>query len=154
MALKAQANGRSAIATRKAQAYSLIATARYTGKSKAYSIVQYVARHQKAHNELLDLQEPVAEAKKVNDFLAGITDPKLETAKAVIDGNNSKLTNFEECQQYIKTVSTNALACAVGDPSHKVAGLGHTTPQKGRNKRRILLQHCHMGTRTIVRQVV
>lgn len=122
MALKAQAEGRSAIATRKAQAYALIATAKYTGKSKAYSIDQYVARHQKAHNELLELQEPVAEAKKVVDFLAGITDPKLDTAKAVIDGDNLKLTSFEECQQYIKTVSTNAMTRAV-EPSRQVSAV-------------------------------
>jgi hypothetical protein len=66
--LKSQAEGRSAIATRKAKAYA------------KFSFDQYVGRHQQAHNELLFLEEPVAEIKKVTDFLAGIRDPKLETA--------------------------------------------------------------------------
>ncbi len=134
-ALKTQSEGRSAIATRKAQAYSLISTARYTGKGKTFSIDQYVARHQRAHNELLDLQEPVAESKKVVDFLAGITDPKLETAKAVIDGDTTKLTNFEECQQYIKTASMNAAVRATTGPENRiVAGLGQDNKQKRKKK--------------------
>ena len=105
-ALKAQAEGRSAIATRKAKAYAMIATAVFTGKGK-YSFDQYVGRHQQAHNELLFLEEPVAETKKVTDFLAGIRDPKLETAIQSCMGDELKLTNFELCQQYFKTIVEN-----------------------------------------------
>jgi hypothetical protein len=105
-ALKAQAEGRSAIATRKAKAYAMIATAIFTGKGK-YSFDQYVGRHQQAHNELLFLEEPVAETKKVTDFLAGIRDPKLETAIQSCMGDELKLTNFELCQQYFKTIVEN-----------------------------------------------
>ncbi len=45
-----------------------------------FSFDQYVGRHQQGHNELMFLEEPVAETKKVTNFLAGICDPKLETA--------------------------------------------------------------------------
>ncbi|KAI2494620.1 hypothetical protein MHU86_19898 [Fragilaria crotonensis] len=82
-ALKSQAEGRSAIATRKAKVYAM------------------------AHNELLFLEEPVAETKKVTDFLAGIRDPKLETAIQTCMGDEQKLTNFELCQQYFKTIVEN-----------------------------------------------
>ncbi|KAI2512990.1 hypothetical protein MHU86_1536 [Fragilaria crotonensis] len=68
---------------------------------------QYVGRHQQAHNELLFLEEPVAETKKVTDFLAGIRDPKLETAIQTCMGDEQKLTNFEVCQQYFKTIVEN-----------------------------------------------
>ncbi len=40
----------------------MIATAIFTGKGK-YSFDQYVGRNQQAHNELLFLEEPVAETK-------------------------------------------------------------------------------------------
>jgi hypothetical protein len=105
-ALKSQAEGKSAIATRKAKAYTSLATAIYTGKGK-FSFDQYVARLQQAHNELSFLEEPVAETKKVTDFLAGIRDPKLETAIQSIMGDEPKLTNFEVCQQYFKTIVEN-----------------------------------------------
>ena len=78
----------------------------FTGKGK-FSFDQYVGRHQQAHNELLFLEEPVAETKKVTDFLAGIRDPKLETAIQSCMGDENKLTNFELCQQYFKTIVEN-----------------------------------------------
>ena len=63
--------------------------------------------HQAAHNELLDLDEPVAESKKVSDFLKGIRDPTLVTAKSVVLGDPAKLDDFEECQQYFSTIVSN-----------------------------------------------
>jgi hypothetical protein len=105
-ALKSQAEGRSAIATRKAKAYAMATTALFTGKGK-FSFDQYEGRHQQAQNEMLFLEEPVAETKKVADFLAGIRDPKLETAIQTCMGDEQKLTNFELCQQYFKTIVKN-----------------------------------------------
>jgi hypothetical protein len=105
--LKSQAEGRSAQLTRQAKAHGEIRDATYSGKGK-YTIDQYVTRHQKAHNELLSLGCPVTETTKVQDFLRGITDPKLEVAKAVVDGDPTKYGNFEECQQYFKTMVENA----------------------------------------------
>ena len=63
--------------------------------------------HQAAHNELLDLDEPVAELKKVSDFLKGIHDPTLVMAKSVALGDPTKLNDFETCQQYISTIVSN-----------------------------------------------
>ena len=38
--------------------------------------------HQEAHNELLDLEEPVPETKKVTDFLKGIQAFELSVGKS------------------------------------------------------------------------
>jgi hypothetical protein len=84
----------------------MVTTALFTGKGK-FSFDQYVGRHQQAHNELLFLEEPVAETKKVTKFLADICDPKLETAIQACMGNEQKLTNLELCQQYFKTIVEN-----------------------------------------------
>ncbi len=111
--LKQQAEGQSAVTTRKAKAYAEIATAIYSGKGR-YTMDQYVARHQKAHNELEALGEAVAETKKVANFLKGINDPKLETGKTVVDGDNAKLVSFELCQQYFKTLVKNGKTRNVG----------------------------------------
>jgi hypothetical protein len=106
-ALKSQAEGRSAIASREAKAYAMVTTALFTGKEK-FSFDQCVVdRHQQARNELFFLEDPGTEIKKVTNFLAGICDPKLETAIQTCMGDEQKLTNFELCQQYFKTIVEN-----------------------------------------------
>ena len=48
------------------------------------------------------MAEPVAETKKVKDFLDHITDPKLQTGKDIVAADIIKLGNFEICQQFMK----------------------------------------------------
>jgi hypothetical protein len=107
LALKTQAEGTSAKITRKQAAYASITSSAYHGPRKGFSFANYVTLHQAAHNELLDLDEPVAETKKVSDFLKGIRDPNLTIAKNVVLGDPIKLDDFEECQQYISTIVSN-----------------------------------------------
>jgi hypothetical protein len=115
---------------KKILAYESIKTARYNGRSNRYGFDAYVATHQKAHNELLALGEPVAETKKVNDFLAGITAQNLSMAKLVIQGDNDKKDHFEACQQYLKGVCQNL---RVSDPSdtRNVSGVGYSNASAG-----------------------
>ena len=107
LALKTQAEGTSAKITRKQAAYASIVSSSYQGPRKGFTFAHYVNLHQAAHNELLDLDEPVAETKKVTDFLKGIRDPNLNTAKSIVLGDPVKLDDFEECQQYISTIVSN-----------------------------------------------
>jgi hypothetical protein len=106
MALKTQAEGTSAKLTRKQAAYAKVISSSYLGPRKGFDFSSYVTLHQDAHNELLDLDEPVAEAKKVTDFLRGIRDPGLQTGKDIVLGDPLKLDNFEECQQYLSSLVT------------------------------------------------
>jgi hypothetical protein len=110
LALKSQAEGTSAKLTRKQAAYASIASSAYLGPRKGFTFASYVALHQSAHNELLDLDEPVSESKKVTDFLKGIRDPNLNTGKSIVLGDPAKLGDFEECQQYLSTVVQNMSA--------------------------------------------
>ncbi len=110
LALKAQAEGTSAKLTRKQAAYASIASSAYLGPRKGFTFESYVTLHQSAHNELLDLDEPVSESKKVTDFLKGIRDPNLNTGKSIVLGDPGKLGDFEECQQYLSTVVQNMTA--------------------------------------------
>jgi len=104
---KLKDEGTSAKITRKNQAYASIASSAYHGPRKGFTFSNYVTLHQAAHNELLDLEEPVAESKKVSDFLTGIRDPALVTAKSVVLGDATKLDDFKECQQYFSTIVSN-----------------------------------------------
>jgi hypothetical protein len=107
LTLRRQCEGTSAIQSRKAAACAKIAAARYTGHKKSYTFDNYVESHQNAHNTLVELNEGVPETKKVTDFLAGISDPRLSNAKDLILGDPDKLQNFEACQQYLKTLVYN-----------------------------------------------
>jgi hypothetical protein len=110
LALKSQAEGTSAKLTRKQAAYASIASSAYLGPRKGFTFASYVTLHQSAHNELLDLDEPVSESKKVTDFLKGIRDPHLNTGKSIVLGDPVKLGDFEECQQYLSTIVQNMSA--------------------------------------------
>ncbi len=107
LALRRQAEGTSATQTRKTSAYAAVSNARYSGQKKAFPFAKYVEVHQTAYNTLEELGEPVPDTKKVTDFLAGITDPRLSNAKDTVLGDVAKLQNFEECQQYFQTLVFN-----------------------------------------------
>ena len=107
LALKKQAEGLSATQTRKAAAYASLTASVYRGARRGYTYDNYVSVHQEAHNELLDLEEPVPETKKVTDFLKGIQDPVLAVGKTVVLGDPIKMSDFQECQQYLGTIVQN-----------------------------------------------
>lgn len=107
LAVKAQAEGQSAVITQRAAAYKMINDAKFTGLGTRYTFDDYIGAHQKGHNELQRLGEPVPETKKVTDFLYGILDKSLETAIMVIRGSEKHLESFEQSQQYLKTVVLN-----------------------------------------------
>ena len=130
LALKTQTEGSSAIATRKAKAYQMISSARYNGRARNQTFDSYVARHQTAHNELQDLGEEVSETRKVRDFLEGITDNTLAGVKTIILGDTLKMSDFQECQQYLKTVVENLKT--QGSEDRRAASM--TTDHNGKPK--------------------
>jgi hypothetical protein len=130
LALKTQTEGSSAIATRKAKAYQMISSARYNGRGRNQTFDSYVARHQTAHNELQDLGEEVSETRKVRDFLEGITDNSLAGVKTIILGDTLKMSDFQECQQYLKTVVENLKT--QGSDDRRAASM--STDHKGKPK--------------------
>jgi hypothetical protein len=112
LALKSQAEGQSAKLTRKTKAYASISSATFCGQRRGFTFDNHISIHQDAHSELLDLEEPVPESKKVTDFLKGIQAPGLEVGKQVILGDAVKMGNFKECQQFLSTLLNNSGAQA------------------------------------------
>ena len=106
-ALVAQAEGPASKKIRSSAAYHEISAARYRGPTRNFSLDDYITKHADAHAELLDLEEVISEAKKVDDFLKGILDPRLKTAKENVLGDATKHENFNTTQQYFKTISGN-----------------------------------------------
>jgi hypothetical protein len=101
LALVIQSEGRANNNLRKTRAYADIAAAKYQGERRNFTFVQYVALHQKAHNELDELGESISETKKVTDFLAGINSQEMITAKQVVMGDEVRLESFDLTQTYL-----------------------------------------------------
>jgi hypothetical protein len=133
LSLQAHAEGQASTLTRRTKAYNDIGEAVYTGKNARFTFDAYAAKHVRAHNELEVLGEPVAETKKVTDFVNGIQDQRLEIAKLVVDGDPEKHSNFDICLQYFKTVVEKAAARSGGTRS--VAKVG-TKQGDGKRKNR------------------
>ena len=103
LSVQCQATGTAPNALKKKLAYNQILTAKYNGHG-CFTFEAYVYCHQKPHNILADLEEPVPETKKVTDFMCGISNPTLATGKVVVNGDALKISNFEACQQYFCTL--------------------------------------------------
>ena len=112
--------------------YAAIADAKFTGHGH-FSYQQYVHRHQKAHNTLAELDEPVAETKKVTNFLKSISDPSLAAGKTVVNGDAAKLSDFEACQQYFGTLIAASRTDKTNDENRKIAGVGTTKTSGKKN---------------------
>jgi hypothetical protein len=122
LCLKRQAEGTAAIASRKVSSYNVICNTAFTGRSGSYSLAKYIALHQKVHNKLLSLGEPVLETKKVTDFLAGITGEVLSMSKDMVADSPTKNTNFEACQQFLKAIIFSKSQCNEMTNNHSVKG--------------------------------
>jgi hypothetical protein len=85
----------------KQECFQAIAKANYQGPKRNYDFSTYVAAHQQAHQDLLRLEEPVPENKKVRDFLAGITDPQCASIKLSVLSNQLFMNNFLQAVNYI-----------------------------------------------------
>lgn len=83
------------------ECYQAISKANYQGPRRNYDFSTYVAAHQQAHQDLLHLNEPIPENKKVRDFLAGITDPQCAPIKLNVLSNQTFMNDFLETVNYI-----------------------------------------------------
>jgi hypothetical protein len=90
-----ETSGRPAtITTWKAEAYTSIDKAVYSGHSDCYTFEMYVSTHLTCHHELEIHGEPLSESKRPLIFLAGITAPSLLTAKENVTSDVTKLEKF------------------------------------------------------------
>jgi predicted TIM-barrel fold metal-dependent hydrolase len=110
LAIKDQAEGKAALATTKTKAYASIRYAHYKGDRKHFGFQNYVQIHQDAHSDLELLRESIPETKKVDDFLVGIIDPRLQNRKDNCIGDDMKMADFQLCQALLTSRVYKALA--------------------------------------------
>ena len=54
--------------------------------NNSFTLDNYIDTHTNLHAELSEIKEPVSETKKVSNFLADKSDPKLDMAKVHVLG--------------------------------------------------------------------
>lgn len=108
-AIRIQCEGTAGKLARKNAAYAKITQTVYSGPRKHFTFQDYINVHVESHNEIVDCdpREAIPEGKKVADFIGGITDPGLLTAIQVIYSDNTKMSNFDKCQKFLKTSLVN-----------------------------------------------
>jgi len=85
-------------------------SARFRGIIRNFTLDHYINTHDSSHTELSELKDPVSETKKVSDFLAGVSDPKLDMTKAHVLGIDKLNERFDDCQKYVKSFHLNIRA--------------------------------------------
>jgi hypothetical protein len=88
---------------KKAIVYTSLECATYIGKSNTFE--SYITLHQKAHAELNRLNEPIADNKKVKDFLAGIHCVQLHYVKLFVVRSQINRNSFTRTSNYLTQVA-------------------------------------------------
>lgn len=129
LALKAQAEGPQASETRKQKAYADIAKAHYNGTGR-FTLQSYITKHLAAHNVLRKEGETISENKKVTDFLRGIQDSRLDTAKQIVQSRADLMADFTLCQQHMATALATLQASAPASSRRQIGATGTTSTGK------------------------
>ncbi|MGH3055021.1 MAG: hypothetical protein ACRDL7_08605 [Gaiellaceae bacterium] len=132
-ALKSHYEGDSNVNRNKDEAYASIASATYQGERKNFTFETYMNIHQRAHQDLQRLGEPVPEMKKVRDFLLHIHDPLLTAGKSTVLATTTMLENFTEASNFLSNfvVRTKAMSKTERQVSGVEAGRGRTNRSRG-----------------------
>jgi hypothetical protein len=82
------------------QATTDIQITRFTGYGR-FTFEQYIHKFINAYTTLEKCGEGYTERRKVTEFLDGITDPRLATAKSTAKASSSHKNSFEACYQFM-----------------------------------------------------
>jgi hypothetical protein len=102
--LTLRGEGDAATEARKVKAESDIATAKFTGQGKAWTINKYINTLVGAFNDLESCGTVKTEFEKVTALLHGIEDPKYNSSVAFILGSPQLRHDFQAAYNYLETV--------------------------------------------------
>jgi hypothetical protein len=99
----------------KLHADSQLETLNWNGKAKNFTWDKFISRLTSAFADLADNDEPKSDNEKVRRLLRAITDPTLNVAKAVVQGEPRYADNFEAAVAYLSGQLTSAEATNVSN---------------------------------------
>jgi hypothetical protein len=107
LALQTRGEGEAAVDARRAAAEEIIQTAKYTGKSKRFSIGNYINLLQGAFTELESIGEgeyALTEKQKVSIFTKGLVAEEYAATKHSIYQNEETRSDFQKCYAFVETM--------------------------------------------------
>ena len=114
-ALKSHYMGTDFVNKVKLHADSQLETLNWNGKAKNFTWDKFISRLTSAFADLADNDEPKSDNEKVRRLLRAITDPTLNVAKAVVQGEPRYADNFEAAVAYLSGQLTSAEATNVNN---------------------------------------
>ncbi|MGH7974125.1 MAG: hypothetical protein ACREBR_01265 [bacterium] len=100
-AIKDHYEGKSETSRRKDEAYKSLGNSLYVGERKNFTFEVYTNIHQKAHQDLMRMGEPVPENRKVQIFMDNIRDSYLTAGKAAVLASETMSSNFVVAANYL-----------------------------------------------------
>ena len=107
LALQTRGEGEAAVDARRAAAEEVIQTAKYTGKSKRFSIQNYINLLQGACTELESIGDgeyALTEKQKVSIFTKGLVAEEYAATKHSIYQNEETRSDFQWCYAFVETM--------------------------------------------------
>ncbi|MGH3053812.1 MAG: hypothetical protein ACRDL7_02410, partial [Gaiellaceae bacterium] len=117
----------------KAEAYASLSSAQYHGERKNFSFETFTNIHQKAHQDLLRLGDPISEDRKVHEFLNHIDDPNLSAGKAAVLATLTLAHDFTNTANYLSNFVARAKSLHATE--RRISGLDSSSGRFGRGRR-------------------
>jgi len=102
--LAACGKGEAAMDARQTKAEHIIATARYTGKSKQFTVGDYINLFQSAFVEMEEVGDPYTERRKVNIIVKGMMAPQSAATRTSIMQMKTTRNDFQAAYTFIETM--------------------------------------------------
>ena len=102
--LQRRGEGEAALDSRRTKAEETIATAKYTGRSKRFTLQTYTNILQGAFTELDEVGEGYSERRKVDVYVKGMQADRLRAMKLSIMSNPRTRNDFMEAYTFVETM--------------------------------------------------
>lgn len=96
--------GEAAIDAHRTKAEDILSKARYTGKSKHFTLQSYINLLQGAFTELEECGEPYSERKKVDTFVKGLQAEGHASTRIVIIQSERTRNDFLQAYTFVETI--------------------------------------------------
>jgi hypothetical protein len=134
VALKAHYMGADFVNKVKLSADAALETLHWTGKAKNFTWDKFISRLTSAFADLAENGEPKTDAEKVRRLLRAITDPTLNVAKAVVQGDPRYAEDFLAAAAYLAGQLSAAESIQAGRRNISQVTTGNDNAGRGRGR--------------------
>ena len=132
-ALKSHYMGTDFVNKVKLQADAQLETLNWNGKARNFTWDKFISRLTSAFADLAENGEEKSESEKVRKLLRAITDPTLNVAKAVVQGNQDYANDYQAAVAYLAGQLSSAEAMAANN-KRNVSEVTTTRGGRGRGR--------------------